>query len=180
HELHRFRYPSVTQWRRLIRERNDGSMPGEAPMRVSQVEIEPVLQRAVRAQPRVAARWGVALEDFSQDDEGVTATVRTSDGAAEQICCRYLVGWDGGASRVRSRLGIRLDGQARVQQRYMTHFRSSAIDVLQRWGVAWHYQSAAGTIIAQNDRDIWTLQTRWPNDAAPEAVDPHALLRTFA
>ena len=33
HELHRFRYPSVNEWRRLIRENNDGSMPGEAPMR---------------------------------------------------------------------------------------------------------------------------------------------------
>ena len=34
HELHRFRYPSVDEWRRLIRENNDGSMPGEPPMRV--------------------------------------------------------------------------------------------------------------------------------------------------
>ena len=61
HELHRFRYPSVTDWRRLIAERNDGSMPGEPPMRVSQVEIEPVLQRAVQAAPMVEARWGVEL-----------------------------------------------------------------------------------------------------------------------
>ena len=30
HELHRFRYPSVTEWRRMIRERNDGSMPRRA------------------------------------------------------------------------------------------------------------------------------------------------------
>jgi hypothetical protein len=29
HELHRFRYPSVTEWRRMIRDQNDGSMPGE-------------------------------------------------------------------------------------------------------------------------------------------------------
>src|SRR6187455_1005892 len=29
HELHRFRYPSVTDWRRLIADRNDGSMPCE-------------------------------------------------------------------------------------------------------------------------------------------------------
>jgi 2-polyprenyl-6-methoxyphenol hydroxylase-like FAD-dependent oxidoreductase len=64
HELHRFRYPSVAQWRRMIRNRNDGSMPGEPPMRVSQVEIEPVLQRAVVG-AGVDARWGVALEDLS-------------------------------------------------------------------------------------------------------------------
>src|SRR5262249_6149703 len=46
HELHRFRYPSVTEGRQMIRDKNDGSMPGKPPMRVSQVEIEPVLARA--------------------------------------------------------------------------------------------------------------------------------------
>ena len=62
----------------------------------------------------------------------------------------------------------------------MTHFRSTATGVLQRWGIAWHYQSNAGTLIAQNDRDMWTLHTRWPEGIAPEAVDPHALLRDVA
>jgi 2-polyprenyl-6-methoxyphenol hydroxylase-like FAD-dependent oxidoreductase len=179
HELHRFRYPSVTEWRRLIRARNDGSMPGEAPMRVSQVEIEPVLQRALRGLPR-AARWGVAFEGLSQEPGGVVATLRAADGGSEQVRCRYLVGCDGGTSDVRHCLDIRLEGQARVMDRFMTHFRSTALDVLQRWGVAWHYQSAAGTLVAQNDRDIWTLQTRWPRDVAPEAVDAQGLLRTFA
>ena len=40
-----------------------------------------------------------------------------------------------------------------MQQRILTHFRSTATDVLQRFGMAWHYQSIAGTLIAQNDRD---------------------------
>jgi 2-polyprenyl-6-methoxyphenol hydroxylase-like FAD-dependent oxidoreductase len=180
HELHRFQYPSVTEWRRQIRESNDGSMPGEPPMRVSQVEIEPVLQRSIQADPRVEARWGVAFEDLSQDAEGVTATLRATDGRTEQVRCIYLVACDGGQSQVRSCLGIRLEGQSRVMQRFMTHFRSRATNVLQRWGVAWHYQSAAGTLIAQNDRDTWTLQTRWPEGVAPEAVHPHVLLREFA
>ncbi len=180
HELHRFRYPSVTEWRRMMRQTNDGSMPGEAPMRVSQVEIEPVLQRGVLAEPHVEARWGVAFDELSQDEEGVTATLSTAEGATEQVRCAYLVGCDGGNSRVRGCLGIRLEGQSRVAQRFMTHFRSTATDVLQRWGIAWHYQSAAGTLIAQNDRDIWTLQTRWPAGVAPEAVDTHALLKGFA
>jgi 2-polyprenyl-6-methoxyphenol hydroxylase-like FAD-dependent oxidoreductase len=179
YELHRFRYPSVVEWRRLIRERNDGSMPGEPPMRVSQVEIEPVLQRAVRA-AGVDACWGVALESLAQDEQAVTATVRDATGRVEQIRCAYLVGCDGGTSRVRQCLDIRLDGEARVMPRFQTHFRSTARDVLQRWGVAWHYQSAAGTLIAQNDHDVWTLQTRFPGDVAPENVDPHALLQGFA
>ena len=180
HELHRFRYPSVSDWRALIRARNDGSMPAEPPMRVSQVEIEPVLQRAVQAAPMVDARWGVELQDLSQNQNEVIATLRTADGTAEKVGCRYLVGCDGGTSRVRDCVGIRLEGQWRVQQRFLTHFRSSDVDLLQRWGIAWHYQSPAGTLIAQNDKDIWTLQTRWPQEVAPEDVDIPALLRGFA
>jgi 2-polyprenyl-6-methoxyphenol hydroxylase-like FAD-dependent oxidoreductase len=180
HELHRFPYPSVTEWRRMISETNDGSMPGEPPMRVSQVEIEPVLQRTLQAEPRVEARWGVAFDDLCPDEEGVTATLRRAEGGTERVRCRYLVGCDGGGSQVRGCLGIRLEGQSRVVQRFMTHFRSTATDVLQRFGVAWHYQSAAGTLIAQNDRELWTLQTRWPEGIAPEAVDVHALLQGFA
>jgi 2-polyprenyl-6-methoxyphenol hydroxylase-like FAD-dependent oxidoreductase len=180
YELHRFRYPSVTDWRRLIAERNDGTMPAESPMRVSQVEIEPVLQRAVQAAPMVEARWGVELDDLSQDQDGVTATLRTIDGAAETVRCQYLAGCDGGTSRVRQCLGINQVGEWRVQQRFLTHFRSTDTDLLQRWGIAWHYQSAAGTLIAQNDKDIWTLQTRWPQDVQPGDVDIPGLLRGFA
>jgi 2-polyprenyl-6-methoxyphenol hydroxylase-like FAD-dependent oxidoreductase len=136
HELHRFRYPSVNEWRRLIRENNDGSMPGEAPMRVSQVEIEPMLQRAVKALPGVEARWGVSLEELTQDVGGVTATLRTADGAVEDVRCHYLAGCDGGNSQVRHCLGVQLDGQARVMDRFLVHFRSTAHHVLQHFGVA--------------------------------------------
>jgi 2-polyprenyl-6-methoxyphenol hydroxylase-like FAD-dependent oxidoreductase len=164
----------------MMREQNDGSMPGEPPMRVSQVEIEPVLQRAVQAAPGVEARWGVAFEDLAQDPDGVTATLRAADGTAEQVRCQYLVGCDGGTSVVRHCLGIRLDGQPRVMDRFLIHFRSTALDVLQPFGIAWHYQSVLGTLIAQNDRDIWTFQARFPQDVAPDQVDAPGMLRAFA
>ncbi|MDO9714398.1 FAD-dependent monooxygenase, partial [Paracraurococcus lichenis] len=113
HELHRFRYPSVEDWRQLIRETNDGTMPAEPSMRVSQVEIEPVLQRAVLAHPLVEARWGVAFEDLAQDAGGVTATLRrAADGGTERVRCAWLAGCDGGTSAVRRALGIPLEGQA--------------------------------------------------------------------
>jgi 2-polyprenyl-6-methoxyphenol hydroxylase-like FAD-dependent oxidoreductase len=180
HELHRFRYPSVNEWRCLIRKNNDGSMPGEAPMRVSQVEIEPVLQGVVKALPAVEARWDVAFEELTQDAEGVTATLRAADASAEQLRCYYLVGCDGGSSEVRHCVGIRLHGEARVMDRFLVHFRSTSHDVLQHFGAAWHYQSPKGTLIAQNDRDIWTFQARFPQDLAPQTIDAGAMLRDFA
>ncbi|HTR86360.1 MAG TPA: FAD-dependent monooxygenase [Reyranella sp.] len=173
-ELHRFRYPSVTEKRAEILARNDGTQPREPAMRVSQVRIEPVLRDAIVRDPLVDARWGVAFEDFVADAEGVTCTLRTvATGETEQVRCDFLAGCDGGSSIVREKLGIALSGRANVAHRYMVHFHSDALDLLQAFGVAWHYQSAMGTLIAQDDKDTWTLQMRMPTDGD---TDPNAVL----
>jgi 2-polyprenyl-6-methoxyphenol hydroxylase-like FAD-dependent oxidoreductase len=180
HELHRFRYPSVIEKRAEITHRNDGSQPLEPAMRVSQVVIEPALKRAIEANALVLCKFGTAFEDCTQDADGVTVVAReTVTGQTEAIRCAYLAGCDGGASRVRSCLGIQLEGQARIAQRYMVHFRSSARDMLQRWGIAWHYQSPYGTLIAQDDVDHWTLHARPKPGDDLDRVDPNALLARF-
>ncbi|HLG48081.1 MAG TPA: FAD-dependent monooxygenase [Reyranella sp.] len=173
-ELHRFRYPSVVEKRAEIRAKNDGTQPREPAMRVSQVRIEPVLRDAIVGDPLVDARWGVAFEDFEQDAAGVTCTLRVVEtGATETVRCDYLAGCDGGSSIVRDKLGIGLSGKANVAHRYMVHFQSQARDILQAFGVAWHYQSAMGTLIAQDDKETWTLQMRLPTEGN---TDPNAVL----
>src|SRR5262249_1579568 len=52
-------------------------------------------------------------------------------------------------------------------------------EMLQRWGIAWHYQSARGTLIAQDDVDHWTLQTRPKPGDDLDRVEPNALLARF-
>lgn len=179
-QLHRFQYPSVADARLAIRSHNDGTQPFEPPMRVSQVEIEPVLKQAIEDAPQVTVRFGVAFESLTQSADGVTAVLRdTSTGTAETITCRYLVGCDGGGSVVRQCLRIPLSGDWRIMPRFMTHFRSDDRALLQRWGTAWHYQSPLGTLIAQNDRDLWTLHSRAPDDTKLDDVDPTTLLRSF-
>jgi 2-polyprenyl-6-methoxyphenol hydroxylase-like FAD-dependent oxidoreductase len=180
HELHRFRYPSSAEKRALIAHDNDGNQPLEPAMRVSQVMIEPVLKTAVLAEPMIDARFGWGFEDCAQDADGVTVTLReTATSRTDTVRCAYLAGCDGGTSRVRAAIGITLDGQAKVAQRYMIHFRSTARDLLQRFGIAWHYQSHNGTIIAQDDVDTWTLQTRLDAPETPEGLDPVRRLNEF-
>jgi len=178
-ELHRFRYPSVVEKRAEIVANNDGSQPREPAMRVSQVVIEPVLRDAILGDPLVEARWGVAFEDFTQDESGVACTLREVEtGATETVRCDWLAGCDGGSSIVRDKLGIGLSGKANVAHRYMVHFRSQARDILQAFGVAWHYQSAMGTLIAQDDTETWTLQMRMPpsSDSGGGDTDPNTVL----
>ena len=179
HEIHRFRYASVNEARARFRAVNDGAQPLEPNMRISQVLIEPELRDVLRTRPTVTLRYGTAVESFAQDADGVTTTIR-SDGTTETVRSRYLVGCDGGGSVVRRALGIGLAGEASIRQRYLIHFRSTAREVLQRWGIAWHYQSPPfGILICQDDREIWTLHGVIPEGAGPEAVDPRELLSRF-
>lgn len=160
HELHRFNYPSANEKTAIIRAENDGSHGAQAPLRVSQVQIEPVLKQAIDANPLIDVRFGIAFERIvSEDETGIICEIGNEEsGEITTVRARYLAGCDGGGSRVRRRLGIELDGEMAVAGAHMVHFRTDARDILQRWGPVYHLQTGAGTIIAQNDHDIYTLQ----------------------
>lgn len=160
HDLYRFPYPSADEKTRIIREENDGSHGAQAPLRVSQIQIEPVLKRAIDANPLIDVRFGTRFERIVENGvDGVTAEIVDSQsGETSTVKCRFLAGCDGGGSRVRRGLGIALEGEENVAGAYMVHFRTDDRELLQRWGPIYHLQSGLGTIIAQNDHDIYTLQ----------------------
>ena len=173
-ELHRFRYPSVVEKRAEIRQKNDGSQPREPAMQVSQVKIEPVLRDAIVDDPLVDARWGVAFEDFQQDEAGVTATLRTMEtGATETVRCDFLA-WVATAARAPCATSSASASRGAAGRASLHDpFPPEARDLLQAFGIAWHYQTDKGTLIAQDDIDTWTLQTRPPPGVDPAAIDPH-------
>jgi 2-polyprenyl-6-methoxyphenol hydroxylase-like FAD-dependent oxidoreductase len=160
HELHRFHYPSANDATAIIEAENDGHHAREAGLRVSQIMIEPVLKRAIDESPLIEVRFGTRFERIvDQDDQGVTVEiVEEATGSSTTVACAYLAGCDGGGSRVRRQLGIELDGNMAVAGAHMVHFRTQDKALLQRWGAAWHLQTGLGTIISQNDDDIYTLQ----------------------
>lgn len=92
--------------------------PFQMPLMVPQFLTEAVMRERL-AELGHAPRYGCALVDFEQDEDGVTARVTVGgDGAAsgvvgrqETIRARYLVGADGGRSDVRKRLGIEFPGK---------------------------------------------------------------------
>lgn len=53
---------------------------------------------------------GVEFLGFDEDDDGITANLRTGDGGEESVRCAYLVGTDGSRSTVRHACGTRLEG----------------------------------------------------------------------
>ena len=208
-ELARFDYPSVHEMRRFLRERNDGRMAGEPSMRISQVQLEPVLKGVLEnGSGHADVRFGWGLETFVQDDEGVTATIRnTETGETAQIRAQYLAGCDGAGSVTRRTLGIPVntitpadyvaagddhhnyldtargeppEDAERVRGMFMIHWTSPELDLFERFGTAWHIQSAMGwSIISQNDRDTWTVHIPLPAIRDPENRDPKEILFEF-
>jgi len=54
--------------------------------------------------------WRTTLESFSQNESGVTANIKTADGASDTIEAKFLVGADGAKSIVRHTLGLTFEG----------------------------------------------------------------------
>lgn len=92
--------------------------------------VEPVLhRRLVELAGSDPVQFGTRLEDFTQDDAGVTATVRAPDGP-RQIRARYIIGADGAASQVRRSAGIAMQGPQALAHFLAIHIRSDMTDIV--------------------------------------------------
>jgi 3-(3-hydroxy-phenyl)propionate hydroxylase len=77
----------------------------------AQPDLERVLCEALRREALVTLRFGTELESFTQSSDGVEATVRR-ESSTEIVRARYILGADGGRSRVRSTLGVEMIGHS--------------------------------------------------------------------
>ena len=202
YELARFEYPTVAAYRTKAKTLNDGTQTLEPAMRVSQILIEPCLKEHLETDcPNIDVRYSWALETFTQDKEGVTATIKHyKTGETKEIRSLYLAGCEGAGSVSRKTLGIgyqdvdvfglmkkvgifNLLGHAFREMRrglkkpdgrvYMIHFTSPELTFFERFGPAWHIQSPNGsTLISQNDKDTWTLHIPLREGEDVSKIDP--------
>ncbi|KAA1003806.1 2-polyprenyl-6-methoxyphenol hydroxylase [Paraburkholderia panacisoli] len=115
----RLPYPSVAEARLLTRESDDGSLPLEPYQLISQYTLEPLLLGVAEQLPTVTVMRSTTFLEFTERAGSVLVTVKDPDGVRRTLEAAYLVGCDGGASRVRKQLGIRLEGEgdiARLRQ----------------------------------------------------------------
>ncbi|GGP33787.1 FAD-dependent monooxygenase [Streptomyces melanogenes] len=94
--------------------RIDLALPPEVPYgfaALPQYETERLLEEYLASLGTVIER-GTELLSFTQDEDGVTARMRTASGADEEVRVRYLIGCDGAHSLVRKGLGLTFEGAA--------------------------------------------------------------------
>ncbi len=174
--LLKLHYPSVSEFRRTISECTDHSQPLEPYQLVSQNKLEPVLKAVAETTPNVTVRFGCGLVDFVDDSDGVTVSFQFVDGRAGQTRGAYLVGCDGGASAVRKRLGINLQGQGALRRMMQICFYSEQLYDRIPMGRGRHYyftDPEGSAMIVQSDLREFTL-----NSDVPEGTDYEAWVRS--
>lgn len=96
---------------------------------IAQDRLEPVLRERA-ADLGADLRPNTELIGFSQDGDGVTATLRERGGREYRLRARYLVAADGAASSVRDTLGIARSGRGLLSVQRSILFRAPLQDYL--------------------------------------------------
>jgi 3-(3-hydroxy-phenyl)propionate hydroxylase len=76
---------------------------------------------------QVQVLLGQELHSFTQDDAGVTATLRSSEGVERTLRAKYLVASDGGNSLVRRTLNVPFEGRTKPNQWIVVDVRNDPL-----------------------------------------------------
>ena len=160
-------HPSVAEAKARIAKCENASAPLEPYQLISQYTLEPLLKSIAETLPSVTVRYGCELVSFEQDAHSVEAVVETSKGSSS-ITAAYMVGCDGGGSLVRRRLGIKLSGEANIQQLRQALYHCE--DLYERIPIGrgrhYHVADAQGSfLIVQDSTRHFTLHSVVENDA---------------
>lgn len=128
-----------------------------------QIYFDPILAGRVAKLSSVDRRYNTNVESFTQDDGGVSATLREEgSGTALHVRARYLIGCDGASSTVREALGIRLSGEGAIANSVNIFFRSPTLTALHDKGWARIYRpiddgGCWSELIPIDGRELWRL-----------------------
>ncbi|MEA2178814.1 MAG: 2,4-dichlorophenol 6-monooxygenase, partial [Solirubrobacteraceae bacterium] len=144
--------------------------------------LGPVLREAIEEAGVGEIRFRHELLSLAQDAEGVTATVRDRDGERDiTVRAQYVVGADGGRSRVVELAGLPLEGEHGLAQAANVWFEADLTRFCaHRPGVLyWNaspgkdYWVGAGTFICVKPWTEWVMLFMF--DPSVETVDPEDL-----
>jgi 2-polyprenyl-6-methoxyphenol hydroxylase-like FAD-dependent oxidoreductase len=165
--------PITVPWRMQGKRKPTAAVPYPNILLLPQSRTDAVLHRLLC---HIGARveFGVALDGFEQDEDGVTATLSSG----ERIRSRYLIGADGGGSTVRKAAGLQFAGETDDSDRIL--IVDAAIDGLSR--NRWHvWPRTGGTFVGAcplPHSDQFQLMIRLKPDETPE-IDEASVAARF-
>lgn len=157
----------------------------EPPHRINQTFLEPVLLEHVAGLPNVTLLNETEYLEHSQDGDGVEATiVSVRGGQRRTLRARYLLGCDGGQSRIRKEIGSQLFGDAVIQKVQSTYIRASGLYDVLPGKRAWCYYSfnprRNGNVYAIDGKETFLIHNHLsPDEPEFDSVDRDSSIRTI-
>jgi hypothetical protein len=151
----------VEEWRKTIREQNDGTQAAEPGQRCSQTIFEAWMKKKCLSKPLIDGRFGWKFQTLVEDDTGVTSTFVDLEGKGHVVRSRYLIGCDGGGSRVRRFAGIKMIGgymcvsPYTLSSTYIPNAKKSICNVSRAFQVK----------RAVKAKSVWSILAYFPADA---------------
>jgi 2-polyprenyl-6-methoxyphenol hydroxylase-like FAD-dependent oxidoreductase len=75
-------------------------------MRTTQIVFEAWMKKKVDADANIDTHWGWTFETLDEHSDGVVATAVDGSGKTVTIKAKYVLGCDGGGSKVRAAAGL--------------------------------------------------------------------------
>jgi 2-polyprenyl-6-methoxyphenol hydroxylase-like FAD-dependent oxidoreductase len=144
----------------------DEPKPEQSPQkreRCPQNFFDPVLTRFAGKTGNVQIRYCTEYVSHQESEDRVTVRVRDLNSGEEQdVECQYLVGCDGGASRVKERLGIRMTGTPALTYTTNAIIECNGLEQLHDKKPGYRYifigpEGTWSTVVAINGRGLWRL-----------------------
>ena len=141
----------------------DGWWPTpEPPHRINQLYLEPVIFEHAAAMPGLTILNRTDVEDIAQNESGVTATARDLEtGETFEILSEFLIGCDGGPSKIRKQIGAKLQGDEVIQRVQSSYIRAPELLGMIKGKRAWmsyiYAPERAGNLIAIDGKETWLV-----------------------
>jgi len=164
----------------------DGWWPTpEPPHRVNQIFLEPLLFQNARRAPGVRILNRTEFEHFDQEDDRVVARARDLESEEPvEIRAEYIVGCEGGRSRVRKAIGSKLVGDELIQRVQSSYIRAPGLRKQITKPDAWmsylYNSERSGNLVAIDGRETWLIHNYLlPHEADFDAVDRDRCIRSL-
>ncbi|KAM5346072.1 hypothetical protein ACJ41O_009077 [Fusarium nematophilum] len=156
-------HPSVDEYKKKIRAKNDGTQPLEPYQRVSQEIFETWMRDLCEESPLIDLLYEHKLDSITETAEGVEAQITTTKNEESWVYqAKYAVACDGASSKSRRSLDISLEGGPMPVSFLLIHFKSRDLQKLHKQGRFWHLflfnqGSFGGAVISQDENNIFTV-----------------------
>jgi 2-polyprenyl-6-methoxyphenol hydroxylase-like FAD-dependent oxidoreductase len=176
-ELSRLSFPS-RRGRSMGEKALDSSWPTPEPShRINQTYFEPILFAHAAAQDRIRIHNRSVFESYAQDNEKIVSRIRNLDSdEITAISSKFMVGCDGGSSKIRKMIGANFIGVPEIQRVQSTYIHAPDLMGLLGAKPAWMYFTLnprrCGTVIAIDGEANWNIHNfLYSGEPSYESID---------